>query len=198
MGFLNNLVSGENSYFTMIVALAIVVALIVLAVWLIKVLGQATRTVGRGRQKRLSIVDSVPIDQKRQAVIVRRDDVEHLIVIGGANDLVVETGFEAPPLPTPAARQARWTTRPGKPETPSIDSATGAPPGKSRSLRHTGLLRGTADNIGELPGGKPEQAPAVLPDSDTSGMSRRGEPALEIIAEAGDSDNAGTSNARRK
>lgn len=191
MGFLTSLFGGETNYLTMIIALAIVLALIVLAVWLIKVVGQATQNVGRGRYKRLAIIDSIPIDQKRQAVIVRRDGVEHLIVIGGANDLVVETGFEAPP---PPAAPARWTARPSKPDTETPPAAAA---GKSRSLRHTGLLRTVPGENSELPGGKPDRAPAVFPDSDTSGLTGRGEPALEVVSEAGESDNAGTSKGKR-
>jgi hypothetical protein len=46
---------------------------------------------GRSRQQRLGIVDAFEIDRQRQLVIVRRDNVEHLIMIGGPNDLVVES-----------------------------------------------------------------------------------------------------------
>ncbi|HCO54096.1 MAG TPA: hypothetical protein DIT93_03650, partial [Pelagibacterium sp.] len=98
VGFLNSLFGGENGYLTMIVALAIVIVLIVLAVWLIKLVGDASASVGRGRNRRLMVIDSVAIDNKRQAIIIRRDETEHLIVIGGPNDLVVESGFEAPPV----------------------------------------------------------------------------------------------------
>jgi hypothetical protein len=46
---------------------------------------------GRGRQQRLGLVDAFEIDRQRQLVIVRRDNVEHLIMIGGPNDVVVES-----------------------------------------------------------------------------------------------------------
>lgn len=46
---------------------------------------------GRGRQQRLGIVDAFEIDRQRQLVIVRRDNVEHLIMIGGPNDVVIES-----------------------------------------------------------------------------------------------------------
>src|SRR5579884_3518369 len=45
---------------------------------------------GRGRQMRLGIVDAFDLDRQRQLVIVRRDNVEHLLMIGGPNDLVIE------------------------------------------------------------------------------------------------------------
>lgn len=53
---------------------------------------------GRSRQPRLGIVDVFDVDRQRQLVIVRRDNVEHLLMIGGPNDLVIEseiTGAEA-------------------------------------------------------------------------------------------------------
>ena len=45
---------------------------------------------GRGRAPRLGVVDVFALDGQRQLVIVRRDNVEHLLMIGGPNDLVVE------------------------------------------------------------------------------------------------------------
>lgn len=44
-----------------------------------------------GRQSRLGLVDSYSVDRARQLVLVRRDNVEHLIMIGGPNDLLVES-----------------------------------------------------------------------------------------------------------
>ncbi len=48
---------------------------------------------GRTRQPRLGIVDAFDLDRQRQLVIVRRDNVEHLVMIGGPNDLVIEQGI---------------------------------------------------------------------------------------------------------
>lgn len=45
---------------------------------------------GRGRMPRLSVVDAAPVDSRRKLVLVRRDDVEHLLLIGGPTDVVVE------------------------------------------------------------------------------------------------------------
>lgn len=45
---------------------------------------------GRSRQMRLGIVDAFDLDRQRQLVIVRRDNVEHLVMIGGPNDLLIE------------------------------------------------------------------------------------------------------------
>lgn len=166
MGFLTSLFGGETNYLTMFIALAIVLVLIVLAVWLIKLVGDASRSVGRGRNRRLMIVDSIAIDNKRQAVIVRRDETEHLIVIGGPNDLVVESGFAAP-----AAHQMQRVQRrkpvaePAPSVSPEPASALARPAGTS--LRHTGLLR-AVDDEPNLLGGKPDNAARSAADSATS------------------------------
>ena len=48
----------------------------------------------RGRKgSRLGIVEFCELDQSRRLVLLRRDDVEHLVLIGGAQDLVVESGI---------------------------------------------------------------------------------------------------------
>ena len=48
---------------------------------------------GRTRQPRLGVVDTHDLDRQRQLVLIRRDNVEHLIMIGGASDVVVETNI---------------------------------------------------------------------------------------------------------
>ena len=45
----------------------------------------------RGRQPRLGVVDAFSLDRQRQLVIVRRDNVEHLVLLGGPNDLLIES-----------------------------------------------------------------------------------------------------------
>jgi hypothetical protein len=61
---------------------------------------------GRTRQPRLGVVDVYDLDRQRQLILVRRDNVEHLVMIGGASDVVVETnivrsgGRVAAPLPS--------------------------------------------------------------------------------------------------
>ena len=46
---------------------------------------------GRARQPRLALVDAFSLDGQRQLVLVRRDNVEHLVMIGGPNDVVIES-----------------------------------------------------------------------------------------------------------
>lgn len=48
---------------------------------------------GRQRQPRLGVVDTYDLDRQRQLVLIRRDNIEHLLMIGGASDVVVETNI---------------------------------------------------------------------------------------------------------
>jgi flagellar protein FliO/FliZ len=45
--------------------------------------------------KRIRIVEQVSIDAKRKLILVRRDDVEHLVMTGGPVDIVIESGIAA-------------------------------------------------------------------------------------------------------
>ncbi len=56
---------------------------------------------GRNRKTRLAVMDAAAVDSHRRLVLVRRDDVEHLILIGGPSDVVVEQNIR---LQTPARR----------------------------------------------------------------------------------------------
>jgi flagellar protein FliO/FliZ len=48
----------------------------------------------RGGDRRLSVVEITPIDARRRLVLVRRDDREHLLLLGIGQDLVIEAGIE--------------------------------------------------------------------------------------------------------
>jgi flagellar protein FliO/FliZ len=48
---------------------------------------------GRNRQPRLAVLDSAVVDAKRKLVLIRRDNSEHLLLIGGPSDVVVETNI---------------------------------------------------------------------------------------------------------
>ena len=47
----------------------------------------------RPPQKRLDVVDQITIDGRRRLVLIRRDNVEHLIMTGGPVDVVIETNI---------------------------------------------------------------------------------------------------------
>ena len=74
--------------------LAAVLAVIALVAWLVRRFG-AKRFGGAAgnRQPRLAVIDAASVDGRRRLVIIRRDNVEHLLIIGGPTDVVVETNI---------------------------------------------------------------------------------------------------------
>jgi len=91
-------------------AFVIVLGLIGATAWAVRRfgagrLGSATR----GRQPRLAVVDYASVDGRRRLILVRRDNVEHLMMIGGPTDVVVEPNIvraTAAPRDMPGARPA--------------------------------------------------------------------------------------------
>ncbi len=82
----------------MVVALSAILALIGVIALLLKRFGSARLGgLGRGRQPRLAVIAIAPLDSRRKLVIVRRDAIEHLLMIGGPNDVLIEQGFSQPP-----------------------------------------------------------------------------------------------------
>ena len=91
-------------YIWQVTAVIVVIALL-LAAWAIlrRVFNGRIRASGggRARQPRLGVVDAFDLDRERQLVLIRRDNVEHLVMIGGPNDVLIESeiiraGVQAP------------------------------------------------------------------------------------------------------
>jgi len=77
-------------YVNYAVAAGIVLALLLIAIFVLKAIGGRVRA----RQgSRLSISEYQEVDKQRHLVLVRRDGVEHLLMIGGPQDVVIETGI---------------------------------------------------------------------------------------------------------
>ncbi len=64
----------------------------------------AKRSGQRGRQPRLGIVDVYELDRQRQLILLRRDNVEHLLLVGGPNDVVIERNIQRGPQRDPSLR----------------------------------------------------------------------------------------------
>jgi hypothetical protein len=125
MNYLTNLL-GPNAPLaaTFIVAFAVVLVLIGLTAWIFRLIrgrGLGIGSGGRGRQPRLAVLDYADVDQRRKLVLIRRDNVEHLLLLGGPTDVVVETAIvrgvpvqasvlreaaQAPAAPEPAPEPA--------------------------------------------------------------------------------------------
>src|SRR5437867_3391471 len=84
---------GEGQYgLRFLFAFIVVLGLIGLTAWLGRRFG-ATHlgaTAARGRQPRLAVIDAAAVDGRRRLVLIRRDNVEHLLMIGGPTDVVIE------------------------------------------------------------------------------------------------------------
>lgn len=72
---------------------------------------------GKNRQPRLAVLDAAAIDTRRRLVLVRRDDVEHLIMIGGPTDVVIESRIAAQTAPQAAATSSLPETAASRPMT---------------------------------------------------------------------------------
>jgi flagellar protein FliO/FliZ len=77
---------------TFVFAFVAVLALIGLAAWLVRRFAgnRLGANTNRGRMPRLAVIDAAAVDGRRRLVLVRRDNVEHLLMIGGPTDIVVE------------------------------------------------------------------------------------------------------------
>jgi flagellar protein FliO/FliZ len=100
-----------------LIAIVIVVGLMFATVWIARRFGgeRLGATTARGRQPRLAVIDAAAVDGRRRLILIRRDNVEHLLMIGGPTDVVIEPNIvraaaatrdqPAPPRP-PATTEA--------------------------------------------------------------------------------------------
>jgi hypothetical protein len=134
---------NQNNPIKFFIAFAIVLALIGLTAWLVRRFS-ANRLGGstRGRQPRLAVIDAASVDGRRRLVLIRRDNVEHLMMIGGPNDLVVEPNIvrataardagrdayrPAPPEARPLEGNGNWPLQPAVEPPPAASVAPPAP-----------------------------------------------------------------------
>ena len=76
-------------------AFVFVIASMLLLSWAVKRMGLSGQSFAPGARKRLKIVELLQLDHRRRLVLVRRDDREHLLVLGPGGETVVETGIVA-------------------------------------------------------------------------------------------------------
>jgi Meckel syndrome type 1 protein len=93
---------------TYIVAAAVVIAALLIVMMIARAFGGQVR--GR-RGSRLGVSEYYDIDNERQLILIRRDDREHLLLIGGNQDLVVEAGIEVESESDHQARTRRASLR---------------------------------------------------------------------------------------
>src|SRR3984893_16583598 len=83
---------------------------------------------GRTRQPRLGLVDAFSLDGQRQLVLIRRDNIEHLVMIGGPNDVLVESQINRAAVPARESNQASPLLVPSTPVRRTEAAALSASP----------------------------------------------------------------------
>ncbi len=140
---------GENmasGAMLVVVTMAFVLAFVVLLAIFRSFLPTGIRGNRRTRHARLAVMDAAAVDSRRKLVLVRRDNVEHLLMIGGPSDVVVEHNIirqlqvqpgqtapqraaaQRPPsqLPPDARQQPPDTPRPQRAPTAASPNGSGA------------------------------------------------------------------------
>ena len=119
-----NSLLGEaiGTYAAIGVGLLIVIVLIII---LLRILRSFSGGMfGNKSQNRLGVIEAAAVDNKRRLVLVRRDNVEHLIMIGGTSDILVEAGINRS---APAPRASQTPPAQTKPATIAAAPAPAAP-----------------------------------------------------------------------
>lgn len=83
-----------------IFALGFVIALLAVFAYGAKRLGfiaKVTINSDKRQAKRLNIVEIMPVDAKRRLILIRRDNKEHLVMLGTERDLLIEQNIDVIP-----------------------------------------------------------------------------------------------------
>jgi flagellar protein FliO/FliZ len=80
-------------YMKFVVALLAILALLAVFAFLARRFGLGPRGMVAGGKRRLAIIEVAAIDAKRRLVLLRRDETEHLILLGTDGATVIETGI---------------------------------------------------------------------------------------------------------
>ncbi|MGX5722708.1 flagellar biosynthetic protein FliO [Shinella zoogloeoides] len=160
---------AENGMKFAIAAAVVLLGLLCLALVLWIIRGRPSSPFirgGRNRTPRLAVLDAAAIDTRRRLVLVRRDDVEHLVMIGGPTDIVIESRIvsaaaeTAPAAEKPVEKALRAEPSPAAQEAIAKTAET---PLAARSAT-AGVAAGTIPLAAE-------RQPAALPEG-VSAMSK--------------------------
>lgn len=79
--------------FKAIAALVFVLGLMGGLALALKKLGLSGAMPVKNGNKRLKVIEALPLDGRRKLAIVQRDDQQHLIILGANGETVIESGF---------------------------------------------------------------------------------------------------------
>lgn len=85
-----------NDYLKFVFALLFVLSLMGGLAYILKRLGIGHGSVMAGAKRRLKIIETLPIDARHKAVLIQRDDTQHLVVLNNSGDTVIETNIKKP------------------------------------------------------------------------------------------------------
>jgi flagellar protein FliO/FliZ len=80
-------------YLRFALALILVLGLIALLAWLLRRFGMGMK-MSKGR--RLGILEVQMLGPRHRLMLIRRDDVEHLVIVGPGSETVIESGIKRP------------------------------------------------------------------------------------------------------
>lgn len=85
-----------ETYLRFLLAMIFVLSLMG-GLWLIlRKLGLSGPIVQTPGKRRLKIIETLSIDTRRRAVILQRDNIQHLVILGPTGETVIETNIPAP------------------------------------------------------------------------------------------------------
>ncbi|WP_181702292.1 flagellar biosynthetic protein FliO [Chthonobacter albigriseus] len=138
-----------------VIAFAVVLVLLLALRWILKSVSRGGAMRPRGKQQRLAVMDVTVVDERRRLVLVRRDGVEHLLLVGGPTDIVVEqTIIKGVPVGT-MGRFPRPTQ-----EQPQVD---GPPPPRRMPAREAPAEPKVAAAMAAAAIAAPEEVPEPAP-----------------------------------
>ncbi len=114
---------------------------------------------GGHEPRQMKVIDAVRVDGRRSVILVRRDNIEHLLMVGGPNDLVIEANIMRQPGRKPSQPSTSRLQEP-----PHVSTATAQPVGPPRETipTLTELIRRLES---ELLGSPPLRGRPPSPDS---------------------------------
>lgn len=117
---------ATSAYVQAVLVLLLLLGIILLAGWAARRFGLSGAAAGLrrggGHERRLQVRETLALDPRRRLVLVARDGVEHLLLVGGpGGDVVVERAIDRPRFSVPAP-PAEPPTQP--PAAPSAEPPT--------------------------------------------------------------------------
>jgi flagellar protein FliO/FliZ len=202
------LFSGGASSYKILFAVVAVVVVLALAFWALRRFGSSRLrgAAARGRQPRLAVIDSATVDGRRRLLLIRRDNVEHLLMIGGPTDVVVEQNIlratpardvasprpagaaaaagaaDTLPRPVPLGEASLWPLQPEPAQKvePTLHAEPRAEPPRPETPRPGAPVRERKPRATDPLAGLAEELSRVAPPAGDAGTSER-PPARRVL-----------------